>query len=465
MRSVVALGACLLLSGCLASVGRDFQAPDPALPDAYVTPVPQIAGGARPGAWWQGYDDARLDALVADALGRNQELAAAEARLAEARALVGVAEAAGGPFLDASTATDAAYQTTSDGGGTTEGAAEGGLLFSWIPDLWGGQERQVEAARAEARARALLRDDLARQVVAEVVSRHLEVVRDLTRLELIDASLDLQRQTLGLVRERFAAGLASQLDVSRAEAQVASTQALRGPLLRDLASARAALAVLTGRTPAAVEPEAPPPIPSYDGTPVIGLPSDLLRTRPDVQAAEAALASAVAEIGVAEADFYPTLTIPGSLTVGAAGLGTGSVVEALVASIAASLDIPLFDSGAREARLAAAEARAREALLVYRQTLLEAVAQVEAALGQLQAARLRRENLQAAVAASEAAVVQARELYTQGLTGFLDVLDAERTLLDNRQDLAQARADVTLLIAELYSALGAPVAPAVEPGL
>lgn len=174
------------------------------------------------------------------------------------------------------------------------------------------------------------------------------------------------------------------------------------------------------------------------------------------RAAEAALAAAVAEVGVAEADFYPSLTIPGVLTFGVTGFGTGSAVETMVASLASALDIPLFDSGAREARLAAAKARAREALLVYRQQLLEAVAEVETALGELASAEARRDDLAEAVAASEIALRQARDLYAQGLTGFLDVLDAERTLLDNRQDLAEARADVALLIADLYTALGAP---------
>lgn len=463
---VLLLGSCLLLGGCITTVGTDHTPPDPVLPAAYATPLPAVAGAGPvgAGAWWQGYGDARLDALVAEALTRNRELAQAEARLAEARALVGEAEAAGGPFLDAGTEASLGRRFSSGGNNDsqTEGAAEAGLLFSWIPDLWGGQERQVESAVAEARAQALLRDDTARQVAADVVRRHLEITRDLTRLEMIDASLDLQAQTLAVVRERFAAGLASQLDVSRAEAQLAATRAQRGPLQGALASTRAALAVLTGRMPGTVEMIQTPAIPTYADSLAIGLPRDLLRSRPDVQAAEASLAAAVAGVGVAEADFYPSLRLPGSLTVGVSGLGTGDVVRSLVSSLAAALDIPLFDGGARESRLAAAEARAREALLAYEQQLLEAVAEVETALGELASAQARTADLEAAVAASEVAVQQARELYTQGLTGFIDVLDAERTLLDNRQDVAAARADVALLTADLLTAVGAPVrAPAV----
>ena len=307
------------------------------------------------------------------------------------------------------------------------------------------------------RARGLLRDDLARTTVADVVRRYLEIRRDETQLDLIEASLDLQRQTLDLVSRRYQAGLASQLDVSRAEAQVSATQALRGPLRQNLAAARSALAVLTGRQPGTQEIAAAADIPRYQGGPPLGLPRDLLRARPDVQAAEAVLARATAEIGVAEAELYPMLSIPGNLTWAISGLGSGEVIEALIATLALGLDIPLFDSGGRRARVAAAEARSQEALFLYRATLLDALGEVEVALATLVAAQDRRDDLQAAADASARAATQAEQLYTQGLTGFLDVLDAQRTLLDNHQDLAEAEAAVSLGIADLYSAVGAPV--------
>jgi len=459
--------APLALAACTATAGHDYAPPDMATPAAYAqAPAEAEADAPAPladGAWWRGYGDPRLDALVAEALSTNLAIAAAEARLAEARALVDAAEAAGGPALDAGAEAGVERQLRGQRTRTqrrTEVSAEAGLLFSWVPDLFGGQRRAVEAAEAEARRQALLRDDLARRVAADVVRRHLEGARDRLRLDLINASLELQRQTLALVRERFAAGLASQLDVSRAEAQAAETRARRGPLRRDLAAARAALAALTGRPPGALETAATPALPDYRGPLGPGLPRDLLRRRPDVRAAEAALAAAVADIGVAEAELYPQLSLPGALTFGATGFGTGTVVETLVAGLAASLDIPLVDSGGRRAQVAAAEARAREALLTYRATLLDAVAEVETALAELDAARARRADLQAAVTASATATEQARQLYRQGLIGFLDVLDAERTLLDNRQDLAAAQADEALLAADLHAALGTgPDAP------
>jgi multidrug efflux system outer membrane protein len=462
MRQLVPV-CCLLLSGCLGTAGPDYRPPELETPASF-SRVPSLPQGAAQSAlWWRGFGDVQMAILVEDALAENLDIAAAQARLEEARALLGVARGSGGPSLDGGANADGDLLVAGErsGGRDTRatGGVDGGLLFSWTPDLFGGQRREVEAAEAELRRRGLLREDLQRTTAAEVVRQYLEVARDTTRLELIASSLDLQRQTLELVRQRFEAGLAAQLDVSRAQAQLAATQAQRGPLAGDLADARAALAVLTGRPAGTLQVGADDGIPSYLGGPDIGLPRNLLRARPDVRAAEADLARATAEIGVAEAELYPQLTIPGALTASASGFGTGEVIEALIATLSASLDIPLFDSGVRDSEVAAAEARAREALLIYRRTLLDALADAETAIARLEAAEQRRDDLQAAVDASQEAFAQAEQLYTQGLVGFLDVLDAERTLLDNRQDLAEATADVGLAIADLYSAVGAPVSP------
>ncbi|KAA5605261.1 efflux transporter outer membrane subunit [Roseospira marina] len=465
MRALFAMSAAVLLSGCLTTAGPDYAAPDMDPPAAYGGAADLPPAAADHTAWWRGFGDARLDALVTRALEGNLDIAAARERLAEARARIGTARARGGPTLDADVGGDADAVLARDPRRNTDtlsGAARAGLAFGWIPDLFGGQRRAVEAAEAEARRRALLRDDLRRQVAADVVRGYLDVARDRASLDLIDASLDLQQQTLGLVRQRYAAGLAAALDVSRAEAQVASTRARRGPLREGIAGTQAALGVLTGRledvtTPAVEAGPEPVAVPAYAGGPPIGLPRDLLRARPDVRAAEADLARATAEIGLAEAALYPQLSLPGTLTLSTAGLGTGDVVRSLVATLAATLDIPLFDSGARDADIAAAEAQAREALLVYRATLLNAVAEVETALATLEAARARAADLREAVAASETAAAEARGLYAQGLVGFLDVLDAERTLLDNRQARVEADGAEARAIADLYAAVGAPV--------
>ena len=444
--------------------GPDYTAPELETPAAFSEPLPSAllapAGTAEAAYWWRGYGDPALERLVQQALAGNLEIAAAEARLLEARALVGGAESDLGPSIGLQAGADG-RQILAGGRRSDEdfqGSVEGGLTFSWMPDLFGGEQRGVEAALAEERRRALLRDDLQRTTVADVVRFYVEYRRAQVQLELIESSLSLQRRNLELAEQRYQAGLAAQLDVFRAEAELAATQAQRGPLERDMGALRAALAVLTGQAPGALSLQATPSaIPVFSSGPAVGLPRDLLRARPDVQAAEANLARATAEIGVAEAQYYPQLNIPGALTASATGLGTARVIESLIATLAATLEVTLFDSGGRRAEVEAAKARTQEALLLYRQTLLDALAETETALAALQAVEAERASRAQAVAASEASFQQAQQLYTEGIVGFIDVLDAERTLLTNRQNLIEVEAAEALARADLYSALGAPV--------
>lgn len=455
------LGIGLIALAACAPVGPDYAPPEIATPAAYETPPPPPASLAATAAWWRGFNDPNLDRLVERALAENLSIAQAEARLLEARALAAEARAEGGPSLDARSET--AVEARADRGGSgrrddnTAGSAAASLLFAWTPDIFGGQRRGEEAAEAEARRRAFLRDDLARLTAADVARQFLDARRASAQLDLLEDSLRVQRQTLDLARNRFEAGLAARLDVSRAEADLAETQADRGPFMEDRAEARAALAVLAGGFQGDVAIGPSGMAPQYAGGPPVGLPNDLLRNRPDARAAEANLARATAEIGVAEADFYPELQIPGALTASVTGLGAGDVIEALIATLAAQLDVPLFDSGGRAARVEAAKARAQEALLFYRNVLLEAAAEAELALARVEATELRRQDVTEAVRASQTAFDEAEALYAQGIVGFLDVLDAWRTLLANQQNLVNAQTDASRAIVDLYAAVGAAV--------
>ncbi|MEQ9642620.1 MAG: efflux transporter outer membrane subunit [Alphaproteobacteria bacterium] len=436
----------LALTGCIAKVGPDHADPHLSTPETYSSSAP---APAEIGPWWRGFGDPTLSGLVEAALADNLDIAAAGARLAEARALAAVADAATSPTLDGS--VTAQKSTTISGDRDNEPTPlQGAALASWVPDLFGGKARASESAAAELRRREALTAEARRQVAADVVRRYVETGRDWARLQLVEESLALRQKTLDLVEQRFAAGLAAQLDVSRARADLAATRAQRGPLYLSINSSRNALTVLLG----GVEHRGTAAPPRFAGGPDVGLPADLLRARPDVVAAEANLARATADIGVAEARLYPMLTLPASLTLGLENLTSGVAIDAFVAAIAGTLDIPIFDGGARRAQVDAAEARAAEALLLYRQALLQAIADVQTALVALASAETRRDDLTAAVAAAEAAARQAETLYTQGLTGFLDVLDAQRTLLDTRQSLVIAEADIGLAAADLHSAVG-----------
>jgi NodT family efflux transporter outer membrane factor (OMF) lipoprotein len=455
MRSLfVVLAGSGLVSGCV--VGPDYTPPQADLPGAFHAPLPVADGEAQP-VWWQGFDDPELARLIALALDDNLDIALARARLDEADALVTRAQAGLAPSLDASASA------VLSGDGSDESSAGLGLGLSYMPDLFGGQRRRIEQAEATRQAREFALADARRLTAAAIAGRYIEWQRSRARLALLETSLDLQRQTLDIVERRAEAGLSADLDVQRAASDLARTRAERGSLDVVRAAALHDLAVLTGQIPgeASLSGADTAAIPHLSRMPLDALPADLLRQRPDLQAAERQLAAASAAVGIAEADLYPSLSLPGSIT---ADLGSADrLVSSVMARLGASLTVPLTDGGARRAGIEAAEARLDQARLSYRAVLLNALAEVETALVQLQAVDAQVVELETAVTASEQAFEQLNALYREGLASFIDILDAQRTLISSREAQLDARADQTAALVDLYRVLGAPVSPAAAP--
>lgn len=439
-----------LLAACAA--GPDYRPPEFDLPPAYLNTAELPAGSEA--LWWRGFNDPELNRAVERTLEANVSIGAALARVDAAEAGVRAARAGLLPVLDASASGDASGSLSGDG--STDSGGEAGLSFSFLPDVFGGQRRAIEAARADARAQSDLLDDARRLAAAAAADSYVEVRRTAARLELLDTSLDLQQQTLEIVRLRFEAGLSADLDVRRAEADLSRTRAQRGTL--DLARARAeyALSILQGEGPASGvgAPSGEALVPAFSGGPPVGVPADLLRRRPDLRATEAQLAAATAEIGIEAASLYPSLSLAGSVT-GEIG-GAQSIADTAFGLVGAAIDLRVFDAGRRRAGVAAAEARAREALLAYRQTLLDSLTEVETALVAIRAFEDRRAQLENAVTASEAAFEQLNALYREGLASFIDILDAQRTLIGSREAYVDSEADLAGAIIDLYAAIGAP---------
>lgn len=235
---------------------------------------------------------------------------------------------------------------------------------------------------------------------------------------------------------------AAAVEAEAADASVRVRQA--GAALQVLAGERAQALDSAGGVARLPEFEGPQPVPR---------PIDLLRLRPDLRAAERFLAVAAANLGVAESAFYPRLRLSGALALTSAGLG-GGVLNIVTESVAAVLEMVLYDSGARSAGVDLERSRVREAGQLYRQTLLQALQQAEAALVAVEGTGRRIEALERASAAADAALSQARTLYTNGLTGFIDVLDAQRTALTNRRNLLSARADAVRQAITTFEVMG-----------
>jgi multidrug efflux system outer membrane protein len=259
---------------------------------------------------------------------------------------------------------------------------------------------------------------------------------------------------LRVVQVLVGAGLSPQLDLDRERADAAAIEADAANALVRVRQAAAALQVLAGERPQALDrADGIARLPELQGQQPVPRPIDLLRLRPDLRAAERSLAVTAANLGVAESAFYPRLRLPGTLALTSAGL-SGGVLNIVAQSVAAVLDMALYDGGARSAGVDLEQSRVREAGQLYRQTLLQALQQAEGALVAADGFGRRIDALQRASTAADAALSQARTLHTNGLTGFIDVLDAQRVALTNRRNLLRARADAVRQAITLFEVMG-----------
>lgn len=454
MKAALALPCCLLIAGCVAPAIPSVEpAAGVALTDDYFSDYRPPSG--IDDLWWRGFESVELDALVARALARNQSLEAARQRLLAARAIV---RAEDSDFLP-----DVGLQGSLDGGiddrGSTSDTASLALGGIWRIDLNGRLSAERAAAIADADAASYFLADRRRLLAAGVVSQYIEFKRTSARLTLLDQSADLQRQTLDIVTLRFEAGLSSNLDVRRAAADLARTQAQRGPLLLARARAANALAVLTGEPPAPLEQLDPKAaVPSFAGGPDIGVPADLVRRRPDLLLAEADIARAAAIVGIERADLAPSFALQGLLRGGTGGVE--QLFSSALATLGAALDLPVVDGGRRRAEVTAAERELDAAVAEYREVLLGSLSEVESGFVAIAAARDRLIELDRAVTESEAAFAQSNALYREGLATLFDVLDVQRQLISSREAVIDARSDLADAYVGLFTAVGSPTSDA-----
>ena len=410
--------------------------------------------------WWNGFDDPVLDALIERGLADNLDIAIARERVRSAEALLRAERADRLPSVDG--AADVGVQAN-DGGSNVSASA--GLFALFDPDISGRLSAEIRAAAARYAEADYLRADARRIVAAAIARQYIDYRRTGAQLELLEESTGLQEQTLDVVTLRFEAGLAANLDVRRAAADLSQTQARLGVLEIQRAEAVHALALLLGEAPGTFVPAGEGgigAIPSYDGGPPVGQPLDLLRRRTDVLAAEARLQEAAAGVGIERADLRPSLTVPASIVLGGGSLG--DLFGEFLAGVGAALDIPIFDGGRRRAEVDAAEAELDARYADYRLTFLDALRETENALVAIGAFRQRAEALAAAIEQSEAALEQSNALYREGLASLFDVLDAQRQLISSREALLDNRAALSNAYVALHLAAASPgpyVSPAV----
>ncbi|MGJ0516817.1 MAG: efflux transporter outer membrane subunit [Methylomicrobium sp.] len=455
------------ISGC--TVGPDYVPPKTPTP-AQWSELPTSANHLKDNnAWWKTFGDPELDRLIDEATITNPDLKQAIQRIRIARTQRTQAVAAGLPTLSAQSTASRRLNSITSPTGTT-GAFGGGAFgignrvinifqagfdAQWELDLFGGIRRTVEAAEANTEAEVENRRALMVSLLGEVASQYITLRANQQLLAVIRDNLLVQQDALHLTQERQKAGLASELDVAQAQAQADATAAERPLYEAQIRLALHALSVLLDRTPGELTQrlQQPAQIPLPAKPVDADLPSELLRRRPDIRSAERRLAAANAEIGAAVAAQYPRINLAAFI-----GLQNTDITDFTMLgkswSMASTLAFPIFNWGSIKANIEGKQARHQELLYAYRATVLNAFKEVEDALASLEQERQRLEQLKAAEAAENLVFDLAQERYLKGLTGFLDVLSAERSLLVRQLALIESQARLAGQRVALYKALG-----------
>jgi outer membrane protein, multidrug efflux system len=469
------IAAALLLVtvvGCM--VGPDYKPPAMKLPAQWNGNDQQMKDAANQGTkadlatWWQAFDDPLLDAVIAQALSSNLDEKIALARIREERANVVISSAGLYPSIDTS-----GYYTRQRYSANTpfgffpqllprdENIYEAGFDASWELDVFGDIRRGVEASKADLAASIEDARDVRVTLLAEVARDYVAVRALERRLQIARANLRDQSDSLRLAQARFEQGFAPELDVFQARSLLETTQAQVPELESELAQTVHRIGVLLGREPDALQAELSDiaPIPGIADPDAIavqipaGLPSDLLRRRPDIRAAEREIAAATARVGVATADLFPKFSITGTAGLESISAGDFFFGTSRMWQVGPTMTWPIFEGRIR-ANIEVHNAQEEQALLTYRKTVLIALAEVEDALVAYAKERTRHQALAASAEDYKRSQLLALDRYEEGYATYLDVLEAQRSLYAAQDSLAQSDQQIIDDLIAIYKALG-----------
>jgi NodT family efflux transporter outer membrane factor (OMF) lipoprotein len=470
-RFVLSLALALGAAGC--EVGPNYRSPKADVPGKFAVTTRPTTNPAsladteqKPWIeWWTKFNDEKLNSLVSRSLTANHELKIAAARVREARAIERVAQSKLYPTIDLSAAF---FQTHGDSAGF--GAPWGlpgasstfyhlGFDATYEVDVFGGVRRSIEAAKAGAEATEDERRGVQVTLLGEVAREYIALRALQTRLDIAKQNLADQRRTLAIVQKRFDNGVAPNFDLVRASAQVDATESSIPPLESGIRQTIYSLSVLLGQDPPALTTEllAAAPIPPVPPKVPVGMPSELLKRRPDVMEAERLVAAATAVQGVATSDLFPHLVLGG-----AAGVESRKASELFdqhhpssgFYAVGPLATWTIFDGGRRAANLDRSKAQVAAAINAYEATILRALQDVDSALVAHAHDQARRDSLATLVTENQRAVSIAQSEYSNGIIDLLDVLEVQRNLYASQDALAQATQNVSTDLVALYKALG-----------
>jgi NodT family efflux transporter outer membrane factor (OMF) lipoprotein len=477
-------GTAVLLGGC--AVGPAYVAPQTATPPAFMGgPAVEAATGQAAKVdlvnWWRSFDDPLLASLVERALAQNLDLQQTGARVVQARAALRHAKADLLPSGQVSGQASENYQSLETPQGRIASALPGfereaqsydlNVGASWELDLFGGKDAARDAARADWQASAAGAVAARLAVAAQTADTYVAIRSLQARLDVARNQQQVQQQLVDLVGLQYRKGVAAELQLRQAEGALAQVKAGVPELEQNLDAAMNALDVLLGLQPGSTRSElaSVAPIPDVPAVSDAGGPAALLRRRPDIIAAERALAASNARIGVAISEYYPKFSLSGLLGTATMGLGGLFGGNSIQASGVLGLRWRLFDFGRIDAEIAAARGRNAEALAAYRLAVLRASQDVENAFSALVKQQARGQILDQGVASLTKARASSLAAYKGGVSSLLDVLDADQRLLASRDAEIQSKAAAARAAIASFRALGggwdaeAPLAARVEP--
>lgn len=462
-----AAAVILAVTGC--AVGPDFQRPQATAPTMWTRPTAEVASRIVEGDvddhWWDSFGDPELKSLVDRLVRQNLDLAKAAERIQQARAQRKVTHSGALPQVGAQ-AQFSRERLSPNGALSLVQPAPGAsvenndwndaLAASWELDLFGKVRRAVEAADATAVAAVEARRAIALDALAELAGDYMELRGIQARESIASENLATARRTLVVVKDRFANGLGTRLDVARAEGQVESIAATLPALHTRRIQLINALGALLAAQPRELEPELAP-VRALPGIPPripVGLPGELMRRRPDIREAEAQLHAATAQTGVAVADFYPDISLTGQF--GMDGLRIRNLWDfaSRAFSIGPTISLPFFQGGRLKGTLELRKAEQREAALQYQQMVIQALNDADSALTAFADIQQQRDRLAAEVVQDQAALSAAQDNYREGSVGLLSVTIAQATLLESEDRLAQSEVGVRRNLILVYKTLG-----------
>ncbi|UWU24610.1 efflux transporter outer membrane subunit (plasmid) [Rhizobium sp. CB3060] len=450
------LALLLMLAGCVS--GPDHVPPQMPLPAKFTEGGAKSNNDVSTTRWWTAYRDKQLDSLVARGLSRNLDVQQALEEINQASANVVTAGAGGLPSLDLSAShtvsgEKGSLRTTTGTTNTTTGEASA----SWLLDLFGRYRRATESARAALDAAYASADDEKLSVMKDIVSSYIDARYYQERIALSNANLKSRLETYDLTKQQSSAGAASRLDVVQAEGLVQSTRSEIPGLENSFNSEVHHIATLLNMPASTMKAElrkdAAQPV--FNGTIQAGVPADLIRNRPDIRKAERELAEAVANIGVAEAKLYPSISLSGSISpsrVGSTASNAGSLTSW---SFGPTLDLPIFDGGSLRADVDSARSKAKTAYLAWKDTVNSAAEDVENALSAIHRDAEAEAALRNQVKTAQESLRLSTMSYKDGASSLLDVLTSQRDVSDAQASLAEAIQTLAKDYVDLHVAIGA----------